>query len=159
MLRHRTISASPQRTASGAWQVIAELVADTLDRSPDIDRADVQASLDRAARVGLMLVAGGHLEKHRLTLVAGELTLELSTVSGEDAISLEENLNPVPGAAQATDWTLYLPAAEPHTKLISEISASDSHLSDAEPATPVSAAALNESALVDEDVLARWAQE
>ena len=53
-----------------------------------------------------------------LVLVAGELWLEITAVSGSAALSLEENLNPVPGAASASDWMLHVPQVEPMAKLV-----------------------------------------
>lgn len=159
MKRHRQIASSPQRSAGEAWQVITELAVDTLVRSPDIDRADVETTMAHAGGVGRMLIAGGHLKTDPLVLVGGELWLEITTVSGEAALTLEENLNPVPGGAGAKEWTLHLPACPPLTKLVEQTAEGDVHLSAEEPSeaapdeTEPAKAALNEAAL------ARWARE
>ena len=46
MQRRREIASAPQRSAAEVWQVIRELLGDTLDRSSSIERADVDAALD-----------------------------------------------------------------------------------------------------------------
>ena len=66
-----------------------------------------------AAPAGRMLIAGGHLDRHPLTLIAGLVHCEITTVSGTAALTAEENLNPVPGAAAAATFTIYLPSPEP----------------------------------------------
>src|SRR4051794_38112613 len=105
------------RTAAEAWNAIRALIGDTLLRSSSIQRADIDAALEPIAQVARMLISAGHLEKSPLVLVANELQLEIGTVSGGEALTMEENLNPVPGAASASDWTLHLPQVEPMAKL------------------------------------------
>ena len=109
MLRNRTIAASPVRSASATWQVITGLVADTIATSAALSRSEAEQAMSVAASAGRMLIAGGHLDQHPLTLVAGLVHCRISTVSGTAALTAEENLNPVPGAAAAKTFTIYLP--------------------------------------------------
>lgn len=157
MQRHREIAASPRRTTAETWEVIGSLIGDTLERSPSIYRAEVDAALEPLQQLGRMLVSAGHLEDHALTLIAADVWLEISTVSGSRALTLEENLNPVPGGATATDWTLHVPQVEPMAKFVRATVKGRDHLSAGEPTpTPTTAKA---SAGVDLEALARWAGE
>ena len=159
MKRRRTIASAPQRNTGQAWGTITTLVADTLDRSPQIARADVETALARADGIGRGLIAGGHLETHPLVLVAGEVFLEITTVSGAEALTLEENLNPVPGAADADDWTLHMPQCEPLAKLVRGIAKGDPHLSSDEAKQSATPKALSTAGGVDDAALARWAED
>jgi hypothetical protein len=137
--RRRTIAAAPERRASETWEVISALVADTLDRSASITRGEVVAAMETAAPAGRMLVAGGHLDAHSVVLVAAPVHLSITTVSGVAATTLEENLEPVPGGATATAWTIYLPTPDPLGDAVRAVAAGSPHLSaeeapaDAEP--------------------------
>ena len=133
MQRHREIASSPQRTAGEAWQVVAELVAVTLERSPSIDRSSVDTTMEAARGVGRMLIGGGHLESNPIVVIAGQLWLEITTISGDGALTLAENLNPVPGAATADSWMVHLPAPGPLAKIVKDIAKTDDHLSSDEP--------------------------
>lgn len=157
MLRRRSIAASPARGTGEAWEVIAALFADTLDRSPRVSRVAVEDAMGRAAGVGRLLIAGGHLEKTALTLVAGDLHLEVTTVSGDSALSLDENLNPVPGGASAESWTIYLPQCGPLEAAIRDAAKAHEHLSADDPPAPAAQPAA--SAALDESALRRWAAE
>lgn len=158
MQRHRAIAASPQRVAAEVWTAVGELIGDTLERSAYIDRAEVDAALVPLDGIARMLISAGHLEKHPMVLVADELWLEITAVSGGAALTLEENLNPVPGGAGASDWTLYVPQVEPMAKLVRSAVKGHAHLSADEPADPAQEAA-TASAGVDLDALAAWAGE
>lgn len=129
MQRHRDIAASPVRSATEVWDTISQLIIDTLTRSPHIPSQQVSAALAVAAPTCLMLTAGGHLERDPLVLVAADLHLSIATVSGDKAFSVEENLNPVPGAAEAHDWTLHLPSPDPHAQTIADAVDGVMHLS------------------------------
>lgn len=135
MQRHRDIAAAPCRASAATWQVITDLVVDTLDRSPHLARANVEAVMLTARIAGLPLVAGGHLDTHPITLVAGSVNCTIGTVSGTAALSLEENLSPIPGAASATGFTVYLPVTDPLADLIRGTARRSPHLS-AEPPDP-----------------------
>jgi hypothetical protein len=113
MQRHREIAAAPNRSASETVSVISDLVRDTLVASPKLDTTEIDEALSEARPALLALVAGGHLDRHAVVLVAAVLHLSVKTVSGDGALTLEENLAIVPGAATATKWTLYLPTPEP----------------------------------------------
>lgn len=158
MQRRREIASAPERSAGEVWQAIRVLLGDTLDRSSSIERADVDAALDPLDGVARMLISAGHLEGHPLVLVAGELWLEITTVSGGSALSLQENLNPVPDGAGASDWTLHVPQVEPMAKLVRTTVKGQDHLSADEATAPVQEAA-KASGGVDLDAVARWARE
>jgi hypothetical protein len=60
-----------------------------------------------------VLVAGKHLGDDPLVLRAEPLRLELTVVSGDRALSIDEKHGKAPGAATADSWTLHLPTREP----------------------------------------------
>jgi hypothetical protein len=157
--RHRDIAAAPRRRASETWQAITDLVVETLARSPHIDRADIVSAMSTAAAVGMPLVAGGHLDKHPLILVASPIDCTIGTVSGAAALSIEENLEPIAGGVQAQDFTLYLPTPEPLADVVQEVAARSPHLSADEPPAGGTAKASEElvkrAGLVDLEALAR----
>ena len=128
MQRRRSIAAGPVRTASQAWETVVVLFTVTLGRAPAIDQDQVRQSLARLAGVGPMLVGPHHLEKHDLVLVAGPLELAVNTVSGPEALSLDENLDEVPGAATAVDWDLWLPNVDPLVAWLERAVQGDRHL-------------------------------
>jgi hypothetical protein len=157
--RHRTVAAAPERSASESWGVVAELVVATLERSPIIDRADVEAELSIAAGVGRALIAGGHLDASPLVVRAGKLDLAIKTASGDAAFSITENLSPVPGGADAHEWTVYLPAVPPLVESVTSVAADGAHLSadDPDELTEASSASARES--LDAAAVQRWADE
>jgi hypothetical protein len=157
--RHSTIAGAPERSAGEAWEIITALVADTLERSDAIERAVVEAAFAHADGIGRMLIAGGHLETHPLVIVAGTLWLEIRTVSGDDALTLEENLNPVPGAAEAQDFVIFLPSPAPLATFVKDGVEGVDHLSADEPTAPSESDADGRAAAIDETALARWARE
>ena len=144
MLRYRTIAAAPVRSASVTWQVITGLVADTIATSAALSRSEAEQAMSVAAPAGRMLIAGGHLDRHPLTLVAGLVRCEITTVSGTAALTAEESLNPVPGAAAAETFTIYLPSPDPLGPVVSAAAAGHARLSDAAPPTESPAAASTE---------------
>lgn len=113
MQRRRNVAAAPERSTSETVAVISDLIRDTLARSDKIESSDVDAAMEVARPALLALVAGGHLAHHPLVLVAAQLHLSITSVYGDKALTLEENLDAVPGAATATTWMLYLPTPEP----------------------------------------------
>lgn len=156
MQRRRQVAASPERTTSETAATISELIHDSLARADNFDLSDVDDALAKARPAFLALVAGGHLDVNPLVLVAGALYLSITTVSGDRALTLEENLAAVPGAASATEWTLYLPTPDPLGAMVNEIAGSHPRLSVAEPPGDTdTAAAEAASSLVDLDALAR----
>ena len=89
--------------------------------------------MSAAAGAGRMLIAGGHLDEQPLVLVAGDLHCEIKTVSGTAAFTVEENLNPIPGAASAASFTIHLPSPVPLADVVSDAVAKHPRLSDAVP--------------------------
>ena len=158
MLRRRYIAASPVRRADEAWIVIVDLIADTLDQSATIKRADVIEAFTVAVTVGPRLIAARHVEKSPIVVDAGPLQLSIYTVSGVEAISIEENLGPVPGASSASAWKVHLPAPEPLTAdVVAAVTGSDHVTTE----VPISTAAKSASGaeLLDLDALARQLSE
>jgi hypothetical protein len=154
MLRRRDVAASPVRRADEAWAVIVELIADTLDRSAAIERADVLECFNAAGTIGPRLVAARHLEQSPVVLVADSVHLSVYTVSGAEAISIEENLGPVPGGSSALTWKVHLPAPEPLDADITAAVAGSDHLTtEAPPSAAVKSTASAE--LLDLDALGR----
>lgn len=133
MMRYRTIVASPLRSATATWQVITDLVADTIEKSPSLSRDDAERAMAVAVPVGRMLVAGGHLDRCPVTLIAGTVHCEITTISGTAALNAEENLNAISGAATASTYTIYLPAPEPLQAAVAVAVSGHAHLSNAEP--------------------------
>jgi hypothetical protein len=155
MQRHRKIAAAPERPASQAWATISQLVVDTLDRSPSISAAEVDTAMAVAAPAGMMLIAGGHLDRHPLVVVADPVHLSITTVSGVAASALEENLAAVPGGASATAWTVHLPTPAPVGDAVRTVVAGQAHLSADEPAADMgSRQALAEEGVINLDALA-----
>jgi hypothetical protein len=102
-----------------------------------------------------MLIAGGHLERFPVVVHADPINLEITTVSGEAAVGLEENLAPVPGGATATGWTVYLPTPEPIGGAVRAAAASHSNLSADEPPDAPKAETAVGRGVVDLGALAR----
>ena len=159
MKRHRKIAAAPQRSATESWRTITDLVRESVCRSKHISETDVEASLRDTDGIGRLLIGGGHLDKNPLTIVAADLHLCLTTVSGDGALSLDENLNPVSGAARAENWTVYLPTPDPLAKAVKEVAATNVHLSTEEPPDAVATGkSSSEAQLLDKEALAEWAR-
>ena len=158
MERTRAIAGAPIRSAGEAWQVIATLLTDTLERSPAVAAGSVAAALAPLKGLAPALIAGGHLEKKGLVLVDGDMHVTILVMTADAALAVEENLNPLPGGATATDdWKLYLPTVEPLKTSISAAVKNSKHLS---AATPPAAASANEelarrSSPIDVDRLRR----
>jgi hypothetical protein len=153
MLRYRTVAAAPQRSASAAWQVITDLVADTIAMSGALSRSDAEQAMAAAASAGRMLIAGGHLDRHPLTLIAGLVHCEITTVSGTAALTSEENLNPVPGAASAATYAIHLPAPNPLAAVVADAVARHPRLSAAQPPAPATGEAAGPGPLIDLDAV------
>lgn len=154
MRRTREVAASPVRSASATWTVITDLVADTVAQSSALSRDEAVQAMTAAEAVGRMLIAGGHLHKHPITLAAGKVHCEIITVSGTAALTLEENLNPVPGAAGADDFTIYLPSPAPLQEQVKAAADEHTRLSDAAPPVAETKAA-SSGPLIDREALRR----
>ncbi|MGH9511433.1 MAG: hypothetical protein ACRD2U_04785 [Terriglobales bacterium] len=156
MERSRVIAAAPVRSAFEAWRVVCSLLADTLERSPSVPVGSVTNALEPLKGLGAALIAGGHLESKGLVLVDTGLHLTVRVLTADAALDIEENLNPVPGGANATEgWTLYLPPAGPLDKAVA-IAVKDSvHLSTDTPptSTPAEKSKAGSSSVIDLDAL------
>ena len=136
MERRRTIAAAPVRSASEAWRIVSTLLADTLERSSVISVGSVAQELATLYGLGSALIAGGHLESKGLVLVDVGLHLTVSVITADAALQVEENLNPVPGGASATEgWILYLPQIGAFDAIIAEVVEKSAHLSADPPPT------------------------
>jgi hypothetical protein len=152
MLRSRTILAAPIRSASTAWQVISNLVADTIAVSAVCTRDEAETAMKIAAPAGRMLIAGGHMDRMPLVLVAGAVYCEITTISGTAALHTKENLNVIPGAATAETFTVYLPAPDVLATVVTEAAAGHPRLSAGTPPEPDQSTA-KVATLVDLDAL------
>jgi hypothetical protein len=137
MERTRLIAAGPVRSASEAWHVVTKLLVDTLERSSSVPAGSVGKELALLKGLGPALIAAGHLESKGLVLVDTGLHLAIRVLTADAALEVEENLNPVPGGASATDaWTLYLPSASPLNGAVEAAIKNSKHLkTEAPPAT------------------------
>ena len=157
MERHRTIAAAPVRSASDAWQVLSSLIAQTLERSPAIPSGSVASELAPLNGLGPALIAGGHLESKGLVLCDVGLHLTVTVVTADAALSVQENLNPVPGGGRATNgWILYVPSVGALAVSIAAAVKKSSHLSaDTPPASAPTAKSpgRTEGSLIDLEAL------
>lgn len=152
MKRVRTVPAAPVRSASATWELIENMIVQSLEPSASIRTDDVRSGLAGVASVGRLLVAGGHLDRHPVTLVAAPVHLSIFTVSGDDALGTDDPEHVV-GAATATDWTLYLPSPDPLGAIVEDAVRSHPNLSADEPPGDVPTSAAGPS--IDREALAR----
>src|SRR5437870_10303269 len=89
-----------------------------------------------AASVGFILVAGCILARQPIVLVDDPNYLSITTVSGSAVFQMEENLEPVPGGATVSGWTVFVPTPEPHADAINQALNGIAHISTAEPPAP-----------------------
>jgi hypothetical protein len=151
MQRTRTVAGSPYRSASEAWSVITQLLVDTLERSPNILEGTVAVELSPMAGLGAALVSSEILDRVPLILVAGDLELAIGAKGGDEAFSVDENLDPVVGGAKApSNWILYLPAEGRTVSDCEKAAARSAHLSTG---SPPRTAKTNESATATVDSL------
>lgn len=113
--------------------MITDLIRDSVTRSEHLDSGTIDDALGTAKPALLALTAGGHLDSDPIVVVAAQLHLSITTVTGDGSLHLEENLGAVPGAATATDWTLYLPPSPPLAAMVEATAAKHPNLSAAEP--------------------------
>ena len=134
---NRAIAAAPVRGAAEAWQVVATLIAETLERSPTVPAGSVPGELAALDGLGPALIAGGHLESKGLVLCDIGLHVTIQVVTADAALGVKENLNPVPGGAGATDgWMLHIPLPGALDTSVIAAAKRSSHLSvDAPPAS------------------------
>ena len=130
MERQRTIAASPVRSAAEAWDVVTSLIAKTLERSPEVPAGSVAGELAVLDGLGPALIAGGHLESDGLVLCDVGLHLTIRVMTADAALSVTENLNPVPGGGSATDgWMLHIPSPGALDTSVAGAAKRSSHLS------------------------------
>jgi hypothetical protein len=156
MERTRLIAAAPLRSASEAWQVLSTLLADTLEQSSSVASGSVARELAPLKGLGPALVAGGHLESNGLVLVDKSLHLTIRVLTADAALDVEENINPVPGGAGATDgWILYIPSAGPLDNAVKVAAKKSSHLSTNDPpaSAPTEESKLRTRPLIDVEAL------
>lgn len=154
MQRTRQLAGPPVRSASAAWGVLTELVADTLSLSRLVTAEDVRTGLAPLAGIGPALIAGGHLKTSPIVVVSGDLHLSITVATSDAAGNVEENLNPVPGGAGADEsWMAYLPVPPTLAAVVTAASGKSSHLSVSPP--PKAEAASTKEALIDLSALDR----
>lgn len=158
-MRSRQVASTPAQSVSAAWQDISELVANTLERSQSIDRADVERTMTAGAGAGRSLIAAGQLASNPLVVMGdGGFRLEITAISGDKATGIERNTKPVPGGASVTAWTVHLPPIGALAATVIAAAKSDAHLSSDPPTTPA-AEGRSETPAVDMDRLKAWAEE
>lgn len=110
MDRYRSIAGSPVRSATETWSAVANLAAATLARSPRIEAEAVLKEFAAAAGAASALIAGRYVHGDCLTILAGTMRLHIDIADGEAAFAAQddENLEPVPGAATADSWAVYI---------------------------------------------------
>jgi hypothetical protein len=155
MRRHRQVAAAPERMTSDAVAAIEDLIRDSLTRSDKLDAGTIDDALATAKPALLALTAGGHLDRDAVVVVAAQLHLSITTVTGDGALSLEENLVAVPGAASATEWTLYLPTPAPLGELVTTVAAKHPNLSVETPPADAESTSDRSAATVDLGAFAR----
>jgi len=157
-MRTRTIKGSPQRSASAAWAELERMVLETLAPAGAIDDSDVADALSALADLGPTLIASGMLSDRAVVLRALPLHLEITVSLGNAALTGQENLGKVPGAATAEGWVLYIPDPEPYTTQVQDAVAEHNALragrAPAAPA-PTATAAVAAATAVDADALRR----
>lgn len=129
MKRTRSIAGTPVRSATEAWNVIKELLADTLERSAEISEGSVGFALLPLDGLAPSLVASGALAETPIELIAGKLHIEIYVIRGDRAFEVDENLSPVPGGASAPNtWKLYVSPPAHLVDLITSATEDNEHL-------------------------------
>lgn len=90
---------------------------------------------------------------------ADPVHLSIYTVSGAEALQIDENLAPVPGGASASVWKVYVPAPEPLRADVTEAATQSAHLSAEDPPVGVVRAAAENGSLIDFGALAQRLRE
>ena len=159
MERRRTIAAAPVRSATEAWQIVSNLLSETLERSSAIPAGSVSESLAPLRGLGPALIAGGHLESKGLVLVDEGLHVTISVMTADAALDVDENLSPIPGGASATEnWMLYVPPSGALDAAIAKAVKGARHLSAESPPDTAPArkqAGSSEGSSIDVDALRR----
>lgn len=155
MKRYRTFNASPARTSSATVAIITDVIRASLAAASDVDDADVTDALAAAEQALLILVSSRTLKTTPLVLIAGSTELEIICRYDAAAVGGEENLNPVPGMASATSFTVHFPTTEPIGTTIEALTAGHPALTTDPPSlSPNPAAAVAKSGQVPLDLAA-----
>jgi hypothetical protein len=125
----RTVPGRPVNDIDGVTRAVIDRVAETLDRSSDLDAAEIRSELHAGREAIGLLAAGGHLRRGELVMVAPGLRLQVDVPVGEDALSANENTDPPRGAASADEWTLHLPAPDNLAAVVNAAARSCPHVS------------------------------
>lgn len=106
--------------------------------------------------LGPALIAAGHLESGNLVLKDDGFHLGITVATGDAALKVEENLNPVPGGAQVSEsWMLHLPPCGPLSPAVEDAVTGSPHLSTQAPSAVKAAGKDLRDDLVDIDALRR----
>lgn len=124
MRRARSIPSDPVRTTGEAIEAIVDLVVGAL---PSISEASIRSELGKISALLRYIVATEHTAINPLTLVAGGLVCDITTVHGEEAFDAEEPAVPH-GATSASDWLLFVPLPEACPFDIADLTAAGRHL-------------------------------
>lgn len=125
----RTVPARPVNDAAKVTKKVIDLIAETLDRSPNLDAHEIRRELVAADAALALLAVGGHLRRGELVLVAPGLRLRIDIPVGEDAIRASEYTDPPRGAAGADHWTLHLPVPDSVAAIVNDAGRACPHLS------------------------------
>ena len=125
----RIIPGRPVNDAATVADKVIDLIALTLDRSPDFDAQTIRDELTLARATLALLASGGHLPRGELVLVAPGLRLRIDVPVGEDAIAAGENTDAPRGSGAATTWTLHVPRPDGLASMVLHMERSCPHVS------------------------------
>lgn len=125
----RTIPGRPTRSGTEVAEAIIDLVASTLDASPDLSSGSVRAELAEAVPTLALLSSAGDLAEDALVLIAANLRLVINVPVGEAALSARDDTAPPRGATTATDWKLHIPAPGSLAALARSVASTCRHVS------------------------------
>jgi hypothetical protein len=108
MERTRYVPADPVRSISETIAAITDLLVGAL---PSVDEEHVRGAIGAIHSPIRFLVGTETTVTMPLTVVAGVLKCDIFTVHGESALEAEMPSVPL-GAADATDWVLYVPVPQ-----------------------------------------------
>lgn len=129
----RKIPGRPVNDAATTVDMIIELVADTLDRSSELDGTMIKEELAKASSALGLLASGGHIREGQLVLAAPGLRLRIDVPTGEKAMLATATTDPPRGAAKADHWHLHLPVPTALESIVRSAIRACPHLTDAPP--------------------------
>jgi hypothetical protein len=107
----RRIRATPERSATGAWRVIEDLISTA--------GSDARKELDRVAGVAASLIAEETPKDHPIVVAGSGPRLRMYCLYGEDAITGDgSDENTLSWDPTAGDWRMSLPAAADDIKWV-----------------------------------------